>query len=153
MCIGRVVGVDEFTRAHACKHRRRRPAWGVAQFICLGVVATLQVVASSEVSTPPSQPARASGLMVQVWVELNLPVLGASGAGSGIDAAAKSAQADLVRRMRALGAIELGRVRVLRQAIAVEVPANRIDDLRALEGVRRITPVRDVDRPPPTTPR
>lgn len=66
-----------------------------------------------------------------------------------MDAAALARKADLVQRMKALGAIELGGVQVLRHAIAVEVPADRIDALRALDGVRRVTPVRHVDRPPP----
>ena len=93
--------------------------------------------------------ARTESAKVQVWVELDMPPLAAQPASPGMDAAALARKADLVRRIKDLGAIEIGSVRVLRHAIAVEVPADRIEALGALDGVRRVTPVRHVDRLPP----
>lgn len=122
--------------------------------MCLGLAVPAPWHAPVLASTGVPPAVRDAAPLVQLWVELDMPALAAAAAGTGTSAAAaKAVEADLLKRMRALGAVELGRVRVLRHAIAVAVPADRVDALRALEGVRRVTPVRHVDRPPPTGPR
>lgn len=102
--------------------------------------------AASPSATPSPRPP------VQVWVDLVAAPLAA-----GPSASAKALtdlQDALMARMRRLGAVELGRVRVLRNAIAVEVDASQLDAIRALEGVRAVTPVRHADRlGPPSLPR
>ena len=140
------------------RFRLRKPGLGRAGrpllvVVCVGLAVAPPGHDALAASASSSLPPRSAVRLVQVWVELELPPLADSGAGSGAHAAASAIEADLVRRMKSLGAVELGRVRVLRRAIAVEVPADRVDALRALAGVRRVTPVRHVDRPPPKTSR
>lgn len=89
---------------------------------------------------------------VQVWVDLCPlpPALGASTPQARPDPAQVTQRQDeLMQRMRPLGAVEIGRVRLVRQAIAVEVPARQLNALRALEGICGVSPVRHVQRPPP----
>jgi hypothetical protein len=58
-------------------------------------------------------------------------------------------QAQVMSQLRALGAIELGRVQLPRAALAVRLPCAQLDAARHLPGVRRLRPVRDVPRSPP----
>lgn len=96
-------------------------------------------------SAPPAGPAQ-----VQVWVELAGPPIGRRpGPDAPRPATVDAHQDELMARMRALGAVELGRVRIVRNAIAVEIAADRVDALRALQGVRRVSPVHHVGRPAP----
>jgi hypothetical protein len=60
-------------------------------------------------------------------------------------------QAQVMSQLRALGAIELGRVQLPRAALAVRLPCAQLDAARRLPGVRRLRPVRDLPRSPPVS--
>lgn len=95
---------------------------------------------------------------VQVWVDLTLPafsaVPGASASSCGARRRALEAQQTAVaEQLRALGAVELARVQLVRNALAVELPASAVDEVRKLPGVLRVRPLTHryrVDPPPPT---
>lgn len=86
-------------------------------------------------------PAVVSG-PVDLWVELDLP--------AGPDRArAITAQQDaLMQSLVALGAIELGRVRLAMNAVAVRVDADRLQAIERLPGVKAVRRVRTIERPP-----
>lgn len=94
---------------------------------------------------------------VTVWVDLSLPVPGTAAAATGPAASPNGSQAPgaalamrqavlaqqqaVVAQLQALGATELGRVTLVRNAIAVELPAGALPLARQLPGVLRIRPV------------
>jgi glutamate/tyrosine decarboxylase-like PLP-dependent enzyme len=83
---------------------------------------------------------------VQVWVDLTEPVAD----GDRRQAARVAAQQQQVSdALRALGAVELARVRQAHNAIAVRLPRGRLADAAALPGVRRVRPA--VTLHPPKT--
>jgi hypothetical protein len=93
-------------------------------------------------------PARAEGGgdMVQVWVDLTEPATG----GDREQAARIAAQQQQVgEALRALGAVELARVRHGRNAIAVRIDRSRLAEVARLPGVRRVRPA--VTLHPPKT--
>lgn len=89
--------------------------------------------------------------MVEVWVQLTLPEL------ARVPAAQRAQAQQLIERqqdavmqqLRALGGVEQARVRLVRNALAVRLPASALPRARAIEGVRAVTPVRhrDIHRP------
>jgi hypothetical protein len=84
--------------------------------------------------------ARSQPTTVEVWVDLAPPP-----AGTGI-----AAQQDaVVAQLQRLGAVELGRMRHSGNAVAVRIDPARLDEVRAIEGVRRIRSA--VKRHPPRT--
>jgi hypothetical protein len=102
-------------------------------------------------STGAAFDSRASGGdTVDVWVELTEPPP---------DSAAAASQArrqrDLVtlqqdrvgRALSRLGAIELARIRSSRNAIAVRIEQARLDEVRAIDGVKRVRPARSLHPP------
>lgn len=80
------------------------------------------------------------------WVTLSEPPL-AEGAH---DAAARQRVADqqdeVMRRLQALGAVEVARVRLLRNALAVRLPPEAVPAARQIPGVRGVSPVHDIER-------
>lgn len=106
-------------------------------------------------SKPASMPTGASGTddaglpsvarrdgLVEVWVELDGP------AGPDRAAAIATEQDALMTRLAALGAVELARVRLAMNAVAVRVQASKLDALERLPGVRAVRLVRTIERPP-----
>jgi hypothetical protein len=96
----------------------------------------------------PHGRAGACDTSADVWVDLG-PVPAA-----GLDPRAQhqrrlAQQAQVMSQLRALGAIELGRVQLPRASLAVRLPCAQLDAARRLPGVRRLRPVRDVPRSPP----
>lgn len=89
----------------------------------------------------PATPEVGSG-PVDVWIELDLP--------AGPDRArAITAQQDaLMQSLVALGAVELGRVRLAMNALAVRVEADRLQAIERLPGVKAVRRVRTIERPP-----
>jgi hypothetical protein len=84
--------------------------------------------------------------MVQVWVDLTEPVA----ARDRPQAARVAAQQQQVGdALRALGAVELARVRHGRNAIAVRIDRRKLGEVAALPGVRRVRPA--VTLHPPKT--
>jgi hypothetical protein len=98
-------------------------------------------------STAARADAAGSGIdAVQVWVDLSEPVA----SGDRQQAARVAAQQQQVSdALRALGAVELARVRHGRNAIAVRIERSKLADAAALPGVRRVRPT--VTLHPPKT--
>lgn len=78
------------------------------------------------------------------WVDLTLPPLAAvAEADRGPHLARLQAQQDEVAaRVQALGGTVTARVTHVRHALAVRIAAERLGDLRAVPGVRQVTPVK-----------
>lgn len=94
---------------------------------------------------------------VEVWIDLSVPELASLPPGQAAEREALrlriAAQQDQVMdALRALGAVEIGRVQQLRNALAVRLPASQLAAARALAGVRGVRVVRDVERRPPLPP-
>lgn len=92
-----------------------------------------------------------------MWVDLTMPSVAAAHAASpgGRTALAQvdQQQSVLTRQLVELGAVEVGRVRIVRNAIAIEVDASQLNRIRALPGVRSVSLVRhsEVHVQPPAT--
>ena len=83
---------------------------------------------------PPVQPC------VEVWVLLSLPPVAARAAETAPQRAQAlrdidAQQAEVMARLLRLGAVERGRVRLARNALAVAVPNSALDEVRQLPGV------------------
>jgi hypothetical protein len=84
---------------------------------------------------------------VEVWVDLTEPVA----AGDPAQAArVASQQQQMAEALAALGAVELARVRHVRNAIAVRIDPARLPEVRALPGVVRVRPARTLHPPRPS---
>ncbi|MGD9101547.1 MAG: S8 family serine peptidase, partial [Anaerolineae bacterium] len=81
------------------------------------------------------------GEMVQMWVELTDQPLALAQDSNLARLDAK--QTAVARQAQALGAVELARVKHLFNAVAVRVPAESVAALRAIPGVKSVTPVVD----------
>lgn len=93
-----------------------------------------------------------AGPIVEVWLDLSEPPPGLqTGTPTSLDRIARlRAQQDSVAaQLPALGAVELARVQRVGNAIAVRVDAERISDLQALPGVKRVRPARTLHPPKP----
>lgn len=82
--------------------------------------------------------------MRDLWLDLSEPPLAVSqrlapdqrfAARAALDAQ----QTAVLTRVRALGGQELARVRVVRNAVAVSIPAARLADVASIEGVVRVS--------------
>jgi hypothetical protein len=90
---------------------------------------------------------------VLVWVDLELPALASVPEAQAREREAlrqhiDAQQEDVMRRLRALGAVEQARVRLVRNALAVRLPGAQLQAARRIPGVRALQLVRDVERPP-----
>ncbi|MFT3955359.1 MAG: hypothetical protein QM722_13505 [Piscinibacter sp.] len=93
-----------------------------------------------------------AGQTIDVWLDLDPPatVRQASAPASAARIALVRAQQDgIAARLPALGAVELARVQQVGNAMAVRIDADRIDELKALPGVKRVRPVRTLHPPRP----
>ena len=116
--------------------------------VCLGgcVCLAAAAVAAADPGAPPAAD------RVAVWVDLSLPVPRAAAA-SDVRAMRQALQAQqqaVAAQLDALGATELARVALVRNAIAVELPRQALPAVRQLPGVLRVRPVthrHQVDRP------
>ena len=121
----------------------------VAAFLALTLtVAGLNQPASAQTPVPIDQAGRLSE-----WVDLDLPALatvpGNKRAARGVLRSRIEAQQDAVMaRLLGLGAQEQARVRQVRNAVAVWLPAEQIEAARLIPGVRAVRAVRHVDRDP-----
>lgn len=94
---------------------------------------------------------------VEVWVVLSLPELAslprqACAEREALQRRVQAQQDQVMAALCALGAVELGRVQVLRNALVVRVPQAQLAAARRLPGVRSVSAVRDSQRgpvPPP----
>lgn len=93
-----------------------------------------------------------AGQTIDVWLELDERAAGpqASTPETGTRIAlVRAQQAGIAARLPALGAVELARVEQVGNAMAVRVDAERIAELKALPGVKRVRPVRTLHPPRP----
>jgi hypothetical protein len=99
-------------------------------------------------TTPPDR--------VEVWLDLSEPAL--ANVPQGDRNARKSQRQRIIveqdrvaSALQALGGVERGRVQLLRNSIAAELPRDQVDAARRIPGVRAVRLVRHVDRPPPSS--
>lgn len=90
---------------------------------------------------------------VRAWVVLTLPELASLPREAVAERAAlqpriQAQQEQVMAALRALGAVELGRVQQLRNALAVRLPRAQLAAARRVPGVRSVQPVSDVERGP-----
>ena len=90
---------------------------------------------------------------VRAWVVLALPELAslpreATAERAALQQRIQTQQDQVMAALRALGAVELGRVQQLRNALAVRLPRAQLAAARRVPGVRSVQPVRDVERGP-----
>ena len=122
-----------------------------------GASAGASAAAAPRVSPPSmrADPAAAERAgRVSVWVDLDLPALASVPAG---DPAAHEAlrrrigaqQDRVMRSLRELGAEEQARVQQVRNALAVRLAGAQLAAARAIDGVRSVRVVRNIERPPP----
>lgn len=80
---------------------------------------------------------------VAVWVDLSLPVPRAAAASDlpAMRLAVQAQQEAVAAQLVALGATELARVMLVRNAIAVELPRHALPQVRQLPGVLQVRPV------------
>lgn len=96
--------------------------------------------------------ARAADARIEVWVDLSLPALSTAAPGeprAALKRELEAQQARVMAALRGLGAEEIGRVALLRNALAVRLPAAHLAVVRALPEVSGVRIVRDIERPPP----
>ena len=92
----------------------------------------------------------AKGASIDVWVELSERPPAPTGTAS---AAARQRerieeqQERVSEALSRLGAIELARIRSSRNAIAVRIEQARLDEVRAIDGVKRVRPARSLHPP------
>jgi hypothetical protein len=86
-----------------------------------------------------------SGDRVDVWVLLTEPPIAS---GTSTPEAVKQQQQAVMAELKALGAVELGRVSTARNAIAVSIDQDKLPEVKRLSGVRSVSPVRDIWRDP-----
>lgn len=116
-------------------------------------MALLLLPAASFSQAAPGAPAAAASApaMVEVWVGLSLPELARVPAAQRRHARQliERQQDEVMQQLHALGAIEQARVQVVRNALAVRLPASALPQARAIDGVSAVTPVRhrDIHRP------
>ena len=89
-----------------------------------------------------------SGDRIDIWVLLSEPPVAS---GSTPESVKKQQHAVMVE-LQALGAVELGRVSTVRNAIAVSIPQSKLPEVKQLAGVQSVSPVRDIRRDPPVPP-
>lgn len=139
--------------------------------VCNGVMFSAAALATQPVAAPAAavesvtEPAVGSilprgvastGTRLQVWVDLSMPAIAGllMPSARAAYAQAVNAQQELVLpSLRALGAVELARLRLLNNSIAIELPADAVDAVRQLPGVIRVRPIIDrhhIGPPPPT---
>ena len=88
------------------------------------------------------------GDRVDVWILLTEPPIASGSTPQSV----KQQQQAVMTELKALGAVELGRVSQARNALAVSIPKSKLPKVQQLAGVRSVSPVRDIQRDPPASP-
>ena len=89
------------------------------------------------------------GDRIDVWVLLTEPPVAS---GIRTPEKVKQQQQAVMVQLKALGAVELGRVGTARNAIAISIDQAKLPEVKRLSGVRSVSPVRDIQRDPPAPP-
>jgi len=116
------------------------------------------VIAVPAQGSPASRITAPATGRVEVWVDLAMPAtasvpMPSASLRSTYRHALEAHQSALAAQMRALGATELARVRLVRNSIAIELPVEAVEEVRKLPGVlqvRTITHRHGIEPPPPT---
>jgi hypothetical protein len=90
-----------------------------------------------------------SGDRVDVWVLLTEPP---TASGMTTPEKVKQQQQAVMVQLKELGAVELGRVSTVRNAIAISIDQDKLPEVKQLSGVRSVSPVRHIQRDPPVPP-
>ena len=85
-----------------------------------------------------------SGDRIDIWVLLTEPPVASGSTPESV----KQQQQAVMAELKALGAVELGRVSTARNAIAVSIDQAKLPEVKRLSGVRSVSPVRDIWRDP-----
>lgn len=112
---------------------------------------TARLIAAALSAVMLAAAARA-GQTIDVWLDLDEPATGlqASSPQTHARAALVRAQQDgIAARLPALGAVELARVQQVANTMAVRIEVDRLPELKALPGVKRVRPVRTLHPPTP----
>jgi hypothetical protein len=109
----------------------------------MGVGAALTCAAAA------SEPPKAQ--RVEVWVELSEPALASLARDQVVERAAQlrriaEEQDRVMMQLHHLGAVERARLHTVRNALAVTLPAEALDQARAIAGVRSVRAVQHRDR-------
>lgn len=111
--------------------------------------------AEHALSGAPPRAEGAAGTRVQVWVDLAMPPMALMTMPSSRAAygqAVRASQDMLAASLRAHGAVELARLRMVRNSIAVDLPSDSVDAVRGLPGVLQVRLVTHRDRIDPPLP-
>jgi hypothetical protein len=137
-----------------------RAGWGMSMgWVCVctasaGATDLPSSAANSNLASHPARPGPARPDRVEIWLDLSEPELASL---RQADPAARTAQRQRIvaeqdrvaAALQALGGVERGRVQLLRNSIAAELPREQVDAARRIPGVRAVRLVRHVDRQPP----
>jgi hypothetical protein len=121
------------------------PGWTIAPLA--GVATGEPALAVQRSPAAPARPA-ASGVAVasrwiEVWIELDIPAVAARPALTEDERAQHlraidAQQSALLEQLQHWDAVERGRVRIVRNAVVVEIPESALDDVRQLPGVTAV---------------
>lgn len=135
-----------------------QPAW-VAFALCLMVPAAFgQGDAAASTPRVPAVPQPTQQDAVEVWVDLSAPAI-ANLAQASVEQRNRlrqhigQQQDAVMQQLASLGGVELARVQLVRNALAVRLPRSALAQAREVPGVRSILPVRHVLRDPVPSPR
>jgi hypothetical protein len=118
-------------------------------------VSVMASTCSAETIMPPSEmhPMRKTNPMsvpssdkIEVWVVLTEPPVAASHTGQ--LEKIKRQQDTVMAELKALGATELARITVAKNALAVAIDPANVPEVKRISGVRSVSVVRHIDRGP-----
>jgi hypothetical protein len=115
--------------------------------IALGVVSVARP--ADPPSPPPTQePTQA---LIEVWLVLSEPALAtlpldATEQRSALRARIVAEQNRVMERVRALGAVEAGRIQQVENALAIRLPTSALDAVKQIDGVTSVRQVSDRNR-------
>lgn len=115
-------------------------------------IPTARLIAASALLSAALGPAAIAGETIEVWLELDAPPPGlqaSAPAAAARVARVRTQQDEIAAQLPALGAVELARVQRVGNAMAVRIDADRVAQLQALPGVKRVRPVRTLHPPRP----
>lgn len=97
-----------------------------------------------------AQGAQSGEEQLEVWVDLSEPPLSSRGERDqhGQREKIQTQQDQIASALRELGATELARVSIVRNALAICLPSRALDDVRRLQGVVKVRPVKHRQKTP-----
>jgi hypothetical protein len=152
---------NEQRNGKSTKTVRRAPgAEWILSLVCLSNAAAAgqELPSGAGTWTRPSASAPGSAAdsleRLAVWVDLSEPALAGLSRASAIEREAHrrrilEQQDRVAAALRSLGAVELARVQLLRNSIAVHLPRDQVGAAGQISGVLALRPLRDVHRSPP----